>query len=456
MNVVLSYIAFADFGMGLASTNFASEAFAKGDVEEEGRIVRAAALVSLITSGLMAIGLVSGARLLVVDILLVPEHLQQVAIVATYITSVTFVARVLSSVLNSPQLSRLRMDLNSSINSIFNVLQLVAVPIVIYLGGGLIGAVLVVMIASVACLVAHTFVSSRLLSRLFQLQIGLGVLGPLLRSGSTIFIALVAGVVLANIEKFVLTRYTSVTVFAYYSVAFTLANMVTLFSASLTQTLVPAFSQLYFSGHRAELQHLFSRTMIMNLAAYAPGAFVLSLIARSFFASWAGPEFGQESTEPFYILLVGLLFSFSASVSGAMIIAARKTGASAIMYWLELVPYVLIVVLFTIRWGAAGAAAAWSARIMFEAIVLIVIVRKKIDISVVFSDKRFLYLAASVLPFLLSLSVSVAVPMVIWVQIVLAAMALAIYSAVVWTKVMSSDEKSYLLRLAKLSLSRNN
>ena len=50
IGLIPSYFAFADFGMSLASTKFASEAYAAGDREKEAQVVRTAALIAFFSS----------------------------------------------------------------------------------------------------------------------------------------------------------------------------------------------------------------------------------------------------------------------------------------------------------------------------------------------------------------------------------------------------------------------
>lgn len=443
VNVFVSYMAFADFGMGMASTNFASEAYAKGSADNEAKAVRLAALIGLSTTTTTAIIVVFLARYIVIDLLKIPNHLQDIATAAIYLSCVTFAARVMSGILNSPQLVRLRMDLNSSINGIFNIVQIVAVPIVIYFGGGIVGAVITVMCSAVAALVVHTVVSGRLLKPLFQFGLDRSSVKPLLRFGSSIFIALIAGVLLANLEKVVLTRYTSVTVFAYYSVAFTLANMVTLFSGSMAQSLVPAFSQLFTSQKHSQMQELYARTIRLNLVVFAPIALVLSIVAKPFFNIWAGEDFGRESTGPFYVLLIGLFFNFSVAVAGAIIIAARRSSVTAFLYWAELVPYGVLVGFLTYRWGAVGAATAWSLRLMFQAIIHVFLVKSFIGLSFDFADKKLSVVALGILLLLISPVLNFFLPQYFGMSLIFACFCLACYCLLIWRYGISSDERMF-------------
>ncbi|MBK7801073.1 MAG: oligosaccharide flippase family protein [Chloracidobacterium sp.] len=75
VGLIPTYFAFADFGMGIASTKFASEAYAAGDSEKEARTVRTAALIALIVSlpVAAAIFIFSNAAIAAFN---VPAHLQ--------------------------------------------------------------------------------------------------------------------------------------------------------------------------------------------------------------------------------------------------------------------------------------------------------------------------------------------------------------------------------------------
>ncbi|MEO5858939.1 MAG: oligosaccharide flippase family protein, partial [Pyrinomonadaceae bacterium] len=264
IGLIPGYFGFADFGMSIASTKFGSEAYAANDPEREARVVRTAAVITLVASLPVAAAIV-GFSGWIVTLFNVPEHLQAEAALALKFAAVTFVVNFLNGIFNTPQLARLRMDLNTFVTSGFRIVGIVATPIVIYLGGGILGAVMVLMIASILTLAGHIYTSGRLLPRLFDLTIDRRVIRPMLNFGLTIVFALAAGMLLANLEKLLLPRFTSVEVFAYYSVAFTLATMMTLFSNAMSQSLIPAFSRLLAEKKIAHVQELYSRALRINL-----------------------------------------------------------------------------------------------------------------------------------------------------------------------------------------------
>src|SRR5690348_15913957 len=140
-------------------------------------------------------------------------------------------------------------------------------------------------------LIANIYFSGKLLPELYSLRINREYLKPLLKYGGAMLIGGIAALLLINFEKLALSRLVSVRTLAYYSVAFTFANIATLFSGSMTQSLVPAFSQLTAPEKRDEFNALFSRGLRLNLIVLLPGIMFLFVIARPFFTIWAGPEF---------------------------------------------------------------------------------------------------------------------------------------------------------------------
>jgi O-antigen/teichoic acid export membrane protein len=380
VGLIPGYLTFADLGMGMASTKFGSEAYGKGDVAEEARVVRTAALIALLLSLPIAVLIFASSGWLVA-LLNVPSHLQADASLAIKFASVSLVFFLLNNIVNTPQLARLRMDLNTLVTAGARIAGLIAAPVIIYLGGGVAGAVAAFAMSNIATFFGHLFTSGRLNAELLHMSIDRRLIRPLLRFGGALAISSIAAVLLVNLEKIVLTKQTSVEVLAYYSVAFTFANAATLFSLSMGQSLMPAFAQLLTPDRRQELIGLFRRAVRISMFGLLPAMAVLAVIARPFFTIWAGPDFGRESTVPFFILLFGLFFNLNAYIPAGLILASGRTDLIAKLYWIEIVPYITITALLAGRYGAIGAAAAWSIRVIADAIIFFWLASRVCNVS---------------------------------------------------------------------------
>jgi O-antigen/teichoic acid export membrane protein len=366
VGLIPNYFSFADFGMGIASTKFASEAYGQGNARREGEIVRTATLIAFICSAAVAVPMFvfSG---IIIGALNVPEHLYGQAVMALRLTSISFVIAILSGVLNTPQLSRLRMDLNATINASGRVLLAAGTVLILYLGGGIAGAAFFGLAITTLGLIAHILVSGRLLRDLFGLSFDRAMIRPLVIFGGGLLFSGIAAMLLINLEKLLLTRMISVRSLAYYSVAFTFANMAVLFSWAMVQSLIPAFSQLLSPDKKNEFDALFSRCIRISLVGLLPAMLFLFVIARPFLTIWAGEDFGRESTLPFFVLQVGLLFNVIAYVPYAALVASGHTKEIAKLHWLELLPYAVLAVVLINYFGIIGAAMAWSSRVIVDA-----------------------------------------------------------------------------------------
>lgn len=369
IGLIPTYLGFADFGMGMASTKFGSEAYAEGDEEKEARIVRTAALIALCSSVPVAAALMVFAAP-VVGLFNVPETLRAEAVMALRLAAVTFVVNFLCGIFNTPQLARLRMDLNTAVNTIPRILGLIATPIVIYLGYGIVGAVAALLAASLLQVAGHLWVSRRLLPALIGTRIETAALRPLIRFGGPLVISTVAGILLANGEKGILGYTLKSADLAHYSIAFTLANFVTMFAGSIVQSILPAFSRLSATQEKDILKILFNRMLRITALISVPLIIVISILGGPFLSVWVGEEIARASSLPFYLLIFGLAINILAYYPLSVLLAFGKSPLIAKIYWGEIGPYLVLAYILTSYFGIAGAAIAWSIRVIVDALLL--------------------------------------------------------------------------------------
>jgi len=450
VGLIPTYFTFADLGMGVASTKFASEAFGEGSATRENEFVWTAAAIAGISSLLVAIPLCLFSYY-IVRALNVPEHLLAEASIALKIASAAFVLSILATVLNSPMLARLRMDLNALTQAIPRVLLAALTPVVLFYGWGIIGAVSLSFAIGVGTLTSVILLSAHLLPQLSRPAFRSDHVRLLLTFGGAWFIAMIATMLLANLEKFVLTKMVSVQALAYYSVAFSFASMATFFSWGMVQSLIPAFSQLYGQKKMDEFDGLLSRAIRINMIGMLPTLTILFVIAKPFLMLWAGEEFGRESSGPFYVLLIGLLFNSLAYVPYAALLAAGRSDLLAKVYWIELVPYILIVAVLIYYFGILGAAMAWSLRVLIDAVLFVWLTRRVIGAK--FGLRRSapsLGIAFGVLMVPVIYSV-LREPSMIWL-FVITLVCTAFYAVIIWNTYVLAEEKSWLLANIKSRL----
>jgi O-antigen/teichoic acid export membrane protein len=265
----------------------------------------------------------------------------------------------------------------------------------------------------------------------------------LLKFGGGWLIAMIAAILLSNVEKLLLARYVSVESLGFYSVAFTFANMATMFSMSMTQSLVPAFSQLITPEKRSEFDALFSRTIRFNLIWLLPMMMFMFVIAKPFFTLWAGAAFGRESSVPFYILLLGLFFNILAYIPHSTITASGKTDVFAKLYWFELILYVSAAVWLVNTYQIVGAAIAWSFRIIIDAFLIIWLAKRIVGVSFKFFNHFFSLAVGGALMLPPILFAAFYDNFSLWL-IPLTGICALLYVFLVWKTFFESDEKKWI------------
>jgi O-antigen/teichoic acid export membrane protein len=263
------------------------------------------------------------------------------------------------------------MDLNMLTSAIPKILLAAVTPVILYFGGGIVEAVGWAFIVAAGTLAVVVYFSTGLLPGLLSASFNRDLMRPLLKFGGGWLLAVMAAILVANVEKLFLTQMVSVKALAYYSVAFSVAMMATVFSQAMVQSLVPAFSRLDRATSRAELERLLSRSIRINILWLLPTLTVMFVAAKPLFSVWAGEDFGTESVLPFYILLASLFFNILAYVPHAAIVAAGRTDVFARLYWFELAIYVVTAWFLVARFEAVGAALAWSLRTILDAFFVI-------------------------------------------------------------------------------------
>jgi O-antigen/teichoic acid export membrane protein len=449
--LIPTYLGFADFGMSMASTKFGSEAYAEGDPEKEARIIRTAAAIALASSLPVAALLMIFAGT-ITGLFNVPEHLAANATAALRIAAVGMVINFLCGIFNTPQLARLRMDLNTLITAIPRILGQIATPIVIYLGYGITGAMAALLAASVLSLLAHSMASKTFLPELFAYGIDVKYVRPMLSFGVGLVFAGFAVLLLLNAEKGIVGSLLSVKELAYYSVAFTFASVTTLLASSLVQSLIPAFTQCLKRDEIEQAKMLFNRAAVMMLCGIVPMCSFLILISPEFFELWAGREFALESTTPFLILIIGVSFYVLGYVPNAVIVSVGRTDTLARIYWIELVPFLLIAIFLTSSMGIRGAAVAWSVRVSIDAVLIFTFARKVT--SVRFSLFRRGFFAPIIIYFFFSLALAVSwiYALDVTTKLIIFGINFVAYILVCWFYILDHDERSWLRGYLKLRI----
>ncbi len=433
----------------MASTKFATEALAKKNERSEADAIWTSMLVGFPLLLLSSIVLFFAARPFLKFVVKLPVAQQDPATLALRIGILTILAVVAGSVFNTPQLTRLRLRLNSSIELGAALFQSCMILIVLAWGGGLITIVAVGALSAIGTAAVHMIASGRLCPALWKPKIDRNLLKPLLKFGLGAMAVVLLGTLVGQGEKLLLVRWGSTTNLAYYNIAMTIAGLLVLSLSALAQPLMPSFVHLMSTGQTERLEKLYNNILTGVLIILMPCALVICITASPFLDSWAGADFGRESVIPLYILVAGNVLKALSMVPGSLVMSAGRIDLLPKFQAVELIPYGLLLFFFMARFGIKGAAIAWSLRAAAECLFLLRSARRVGGIKPKILPGKLTLFAIS---FAVLISPSIAVHILnAHPLVVLAVMMFSVsgYSAMVFFWIARADQRAWVVESAR-------
>ena len=445
-NSVIAYVTVIDLGMGSASTKFGSEAYAKGDTQAESAVVWTSTLLTFVPSAAAGAALWFAAPFIADHVFHVTGSLRVPALVAFRLAAIALVCRVLANVLNTPALVRLRWDLFTMITAGSAVVQIILIPIVVKLGGGIEGATGTITGMALVAVLLNLVVALALQREMRSPTIDRAMISPLLRYGSALLVGNILGLLLGNAERFILAADHSVQAVGYYSVAASLATVIAVLPVAIVQPLLPAFSRMNSLEDSAQVALLYRRSIKYIVAATVPIAVVLWSAGHDILRIWAGPTYASASLGALRVLSIGLIVNAAALVPYNLLLATGAARTIARCHLLEVPFYAAYAFVLVSKEGVIGAAAVWTIRSVLGTALIFGAARRRTSIGFL----RQLWpvvLPALGLAIPAALSSGGAPRAVIYPVLVVA---LVGYLALIWRFVLDASEHAELTRALHL------
>ena len=374
----VGYFSLLDLGLGRALTRAAAERLGRGRGDEIPALARSS-LAVMAALGLAASGVTAAlAPWLARDAVGVPDGLLGETVVAIRILSASLPLVIVSAGLRGLLEARQRFKVVSLVQSALGVLSLAGPVLVLPASRGL--------PASAAVLFAVRLVTTGAFLAACRGDLtgprvappggaGLGLgLGPVLRSGGWMTVSNVVGPLMVSLDRFLIGARAGVGAVAYYATPYEVVTKLWIVPGVVVRVLFPAFA----AGHatdRARTALLFDRSARATLVALLPVTLAVVLLAEDGLRVWLGPEFARRSTRVMQCLAVGVFVNSLGQVAFALIQGIGRPDLTARIHLAELPFY------FAGAWwligarGVEGAAIAWTARVVVDALLLFVVAR---------------------------------------------------------------------------------
>jgi O-antigen/teichoic acid export membrane protein len=434
---LVGYASFFDVGLGRALTQLVARKLGAGEEEEIPALVWTSLMLMLVlgTVGFVAIAVIS--PWLVDHQLKIPADIQVESLKAFYMLAFSIPAVICAAALRGLLEAHQRFAMVNALKIPLGAFTFVGPLLVLPFSRSLVPVVGALVAGRYVGLVAHFWLCLKVVPELGRFTWHTPSAWPLLRFGGWMTVSNVIGPLMVTLDRFLIAGMISVTAVAYYATPFEVITKLLLISIAVVGVMFPAFSASFVSnGERAAM--LYGRAVKFLFLALFPIVLLAILSAKDGLTLWLGADFAQHSTRVVQWLAVGVLANSLALVPYAFVQGVGRPDLTAKLHLLEL-PFYLGLLYGLIRsHGIEGAAIAWSARTIFDALALFVIAGRFLPSKPQSAARtKILSAAAAITLFLAVLPHDPIHKMAFLVS------AIAVFVPVTWFMILTPEERSF-------------
>lgn len=369
---LIGYFSLFDLGVGRALTVEVSRRLGEGGPKAVGPVLRAGLLLTGL-AGLLGVAVVAAlARPLATQWLSISAPWQHSAMLAFWITAVGVWPTTVASGLRGALEGLDRFGASNLARMVMGIWMFGAPALAIILHGPDLAAIAVYLVAG-RCLVLAGLLwplagywrsGGKGVDRHDFSKLGgygawvtvTGIVGPLMVYGDRFFVSAAVGA-----EQLPL-----------YAIPQEGLLRLLLISGALTAALLPRLAALDEQEAARQYRRLLGRVAaVMGLVCGAAGVLAFPVLHV-----WISPTFATQALPIVAILCVGVWVNSMASLPFTLLQARGNPRLTALFHLAELGVYLVVLWWATGQWGLIGAALAWVARVLLDAVLLQIAVRR--------------------------------------------------------------------------------
>ena len=305
--------------------------------------------------------------------------------------------------------------------------------------GWLVGATVLVRVGACA---AHALLAKRLLRDAgAPARVRTGLLVPVLTVGGWMTVSTVIATLIVYLDRFVIGAFSSLQEVAFYATPFEIVTRLSLLPGAVSVALLPMFSAVAAES-RDELERFFASGLRYVVLLLFPATLLIALFAREGLALWVGEEFASHSAGIARMLAAGVFVNGLAFIPFTLLYAVGRADTVAKLHLVELPIYALLLWQLVLRFGADGAAAAWTLRVVVDAALLFLLARHLHPAL----DLRLFRVAVAAFVGLGALAIAAALPTTA-TRVAYAVAMLAAFTTFAWWRLLAPAERLALGRI---------
>jgi O-antigen/teichoic acid export membrane protein len=369
---ILEYSTLFDLGLGAATTREVSASLARHD-EKLSTLISGSIVSQMLLGSVGALILIGIAPVLVDHVFVIPPNLRGEAVavfrILALMTPPTLLFLSLRGVLEAAQ----RFDLSNAVRVPSSVATFVIPAVAASFGYSLPYIVAMLLISRCAVCVVMVLVVQRAIPELkWKLHVDWAALRPLFLFGGWMSVSNVVSPLLVYLDRFMLGSLIGLTAVGYYTAPFDGVMRLLILPASLMGAVFPSVSAMNAIGDHVGIHRIFNKAVARTLLIVVGPALVIGVAGPLLLRLWLGPTFAEHGAMAIRILAVGVFVNALAHVPAGIITAMGRPDVVAKFHMAELVFHVPAAWFLITRFGVPGAAAAWTLRVIVDAILLFI------------------------------------------------------------------------------------
>jgi len=367
----LGYFTILDLGLGRGTTRFVAQALASGEVGLAGRVATLSVVLHT-ALGVVAGAVVAGLTAWLIPVLVHgPDPLVREARAAFYLVALSLPFALLAAGLRAVLEAAARFDVANLIRIPFSSLMFLGPAVVAALGGGL-GQIVALLLVLRVVNCALTFIAiPRSVPGMRWSLAAAGVpVAALVRYSGWVGMANLLNPFLHHFDRFLLGALRGVEAVGYYTAPFEMVTRLLVVPGAAALTLFPAFSTLSRERDGARGARLLARSGAVLTVLLLLPTFILVGFAEPLLRLWLGPTFAGQSAVALRLLAVGVMVNGLAHVPYSYLQGVGRPDLPTKFLLVELPVYILAAWWLVTRYGVAGAAGAWTLRVVLDAALI--------------------------------------------------------------------------------------
>jgi O-antigen/teichoic acid export membrane protein len=441
---LIGYINLFDFGLGRALTQLVAKKLGEGEEREISSLAWTCLLLMLMLGLVGGVLVVSCSPWLVRHLLQIPITLQPETLRAFYLLGLCVPVVITTVGLRGLLEAHQRFDLINLLRVPMGVFSFAGPLLVLPFSNSLLPVVALLVCGRLVGWIAHFILCFHIIPTLRSVTNWWhSDVRSLLRFGGWMTVTNIVGPFMVSFDRFLIGAVVSIAAVAYYATPYEVVTKLLVVPSAINGVMFPAFSTSFVQDqNRTGL--LFDRTVKIIYLTLFPVTLLIVAFAGDGLNLWLGSEFASHGARVLQCLAAGVFVNSLALVPFTLVQSAGKADVTAKLHLLELPIYLLGLWWLVRLWGIEGAAIAWTARIVVDALVLFVLAGR-------FSRLPIMQMRRSVVPIMAALiifAISAILPGAL-ARAIFVLGAYILYGAASWFQILSLEERTLVLSYLK-------